>query len=66
MVDMSNLTVDQYIRCVDIWYRESKELPINQWNVFQRARRWIIRWQEDTNAGKIGEDRQNLTGLIRC
>lgn len=66
MVDMSNLTVDQYIRCVDIWYRESRELPINQWNVFQRARRWIIRWQEDTDAGKTGEDPQNLTGLIRC
>ena len=66
MVDMSNLTVDQYIRCIDIWYRESRELEINQWNVFQSARRWLKRWEEGTDAGKSGEKQRNLTGLIRC
>ena len=59
MVDIGNLTVKQYIRCVDIWFEETKELPVNRWNVFQPARRWM--WcsndgKPDIQNGRSGSD----------
>ena len=58
MDDIANLTVSNYIRCVDDWYAESKELPINQWNVFQPARRWMWKCQGISD-GKSGADIQD-------
>ena len=41
MEDAKNLTPENYICLIDHWFEESRKLPINQWSIFQRARRWL-------------------------
>lgn len=41
MANVENLTVEDYIEIIDDWFKKSKLLPINQWNIFDRARRWL-------------------------
>lgn len=64
MDDIRDLTVSDYIRCIDIWYKESRELPINRWNVFMPARRW--KWCLDVgrNAIQNGRYGDNIRGLV--
>ncbi len=41
MKDCKNLTVEGYKKIIDQWFIESRTLPINQWSIFNRARRWL-------------------------
>ena len=41
MEDVKKITPKYYIYLIDKWYKESRKLPINQWSIFQRARRWM-------------------------
>lgn len=54
MFDCSNLTVNEYIRTVDFWYQENKKRPVNNWNVFQPALRWV--WEEDWRENELLRD----------
>ena len=59
MEDRKNLTTQNYKYLIDYWFKESKELPINDWNVFQPARGWI--WcsndgKPDIQNGRSGSD----------
>lgn len=48
MFDCSNLTAKEYELMVGWWFEESRRLPINRWNVFQPAKRWLYHedWRE--------------------
>lgn len=48
MFDCSNLTAKEYELMVGWWFEESRRLPINRWNVFQPAKRWLYYedWRE--------------------
>ncbi len=41
MEDVKKITPKYYIYLIDKWFEESRKLPINQWSIFQRARRWM-------------------------
>ena len=53
MFDCSNLTAKEYELMVGWWFEESRRLPINRWNVFQPALRWV--WTEDWREKTIRE-----------
>ena len=40
MENVKNLTVREYIFAVDLWFQQTRERPINQWSIFEKAKRW--------------------------
>lgn len=42
MNDVTNLTAQDYIFYINIWFQRNRQKHINKWSVFEKARRW--RW----------------------